>query len=229
MSARDSLLSVLDNAARLREEVAGRNLATAEALDAVATYVKSMGVDDPRLRTLEELVSVRDGDLNFRPQGGASRYLASLSQAVTPAPPTAVLDGLIRAAAVDLVASVKDELATATDGIEGSPLQRIARIAQRKSRLELAFDQLLRDAAARGVPWTVLADLSGLTRQTLANRYGTKDTDTPAQPGERHPSKGMRENPKCGACNHPRSVHKGEKCSVGACGCSGFLGAESAA
>lgn len=227
-STKGSLLDILDSTARRWEEEAGRNLAAAGALVALARYITSLGVNDPRLRTLEELVPLRDGEIQFRPQVGVSSYLASLSQAVTLTPPPAALDGLISAAAADFVDWVRDDLGATTDQVEGSPLQRIARIAQRKSELDSDLDQLLRAAAARGVPLTVLADLSAVPSQTLASLYGTQATETSDQ-AERPPSKsnGAPENPTCGDCNHPRSFHRGEKCFVGPCECSGFLGAAS--
>jgi hypothetical protein len=226
MSAKESLLDILNSTARWREQVANRfpddhrNLATAGALDALATYVRSLDGEDPRFRTLEELASVYPGEIQFASQGEASAYLSHLRQAVTPAPPKAVLDGLIRAAAVDVVVQVAEEVREATDAADGSPLQRIARIAQHKDRLETELGALLRDAADRGVSWTVLADLSGLTRQTLASRYGASETEPSPRPQSRPTS--TQVNPNCANCNHPRSFHKDSRCHVGLCGCPGF-------
>jgi len=213
-----------------QDPAAASEMRSARALYSLATYIQFLDRDDPRLRTLEELLCQReDTSPSIRVHSQAFTYLTHLGESNTPAPPSALLDGLIRTAASDVASDVKREISEEElDLGDGRSLTRIALLAQRMIRLNSELDVLLREAAERNVSWTVLADLSGFTRQTLASRYRQPPAPPVAKSGKRAYARreGTGHNPTCASCNHPTGFHKGGACSVAACSCSEFVAAE---
>jgi hypothetical protein len=82
-----------------------------------------------------------------------------------------VLASILRLAALDVVDDVREELDETAEPFGGGLLKEIARLTQAKDQVESDLGDLLDKAADRGFPWTIISEVSGVTRQALSVRY----------------------------------------------------------